>query len=137
MNKSVDELREELRQAEMAELQKKQAVAREKEKAFKEATKIDVYTSDDYCGMSNGMYSFYFGYEETECPVKSHYKEELCEAHDCEKREWCFTASIGSKEVMRLRQSQCSAVESEEPFFYLLGGIAQFLNQYELQELTT
>lgn len=125
----IDELKDELRKLEMEELANKQTQARQKEETFRKATGIDVYTSDDYCGMSNGIVSFYFGYEVTMCP--KHKYQETCERNDCDLSEWCFTADIETTEVMKLPASKISATEGEEPFWYLISGIALFLNNTE------
>lgn len=122
----IEELEAKLRAKKMEKAETERIKALEKKEQFRKDSNIDVYTSDDYCGMSDGKHSFYYGYEVTDCPVKSHTKEELCEAYDCEKREWCFTADVGGKEIMKLRKSQLWTDE-EEPFFYLLSGIAHYL----------
>lgn len=131
MSKTIQELENELRVKKLQEYESKRRAELATLDSFREEHDINIYTSDDYCGMSVGNFSFYYGYEVTECPVKSHTKEELCEAYNCDKREWCFTADVDGKEVMRLRASQLWGKEGEEPFFYLLGGIAQFLRKKE------
>lgn len=113
------------------EIQQKEQLKKqnEKEAKFREEHDIDVYTSDDYCGMTCSKYSFYFGYEVTECPIKSHKDEEDCDNKNCDKREWCFVASIDDKDVMKKRASQIWFKEGDEPFFYLLAGIGLFLKE--------
>jgi hypothetical protein len=126
-DKTIQELENELSRRKFEEYQAKYADTQKKKNDFRKTRGIDVYTSDDYCGMSNGTYDFYYGYEVTECPVKSHKLDDDCYEEDCDKREWCFTASVNGTEFMRLPTSQLWGEEGEEPFFYLLGGIAQFL----------
>ena len=94
---------------------------------FEEDSGIYVFTSDDYCGLTikKPNISFYYGYEETSCPVKSH--RENCEDNGCEKREWCFTVQVNDKEVMRIPTSKLHPDEGEEPFWYLVAGIGQYL----------
>lgn len=126
VDKSIQELKDELRIKEMQEYERQRKAKLEKEENFRKENGVDVYTSDDYCGMSNGTCSFYYGYEVTACP-KHKGKEHCWRDEDCELREWCFTADVDNKEVMRLRTSQLWGEDGEEPFFYLLGGIARFL----------
>lgn len=117
MSKSIQELEDELWIKKQQEHERKRLAALAKEKNFRKENGVDVYTSDDYCGMSVGDISFYYGYEVTQ------------------KGEWCFTATVGEKEVLRLRTSQLWGEDNEEPFFYLLGGIAQFLKLKPPQEV--
>lgn len=128
MNDKLQKAQELKRQAQQLEYEaheeKRQAELKAK-REFEEKEKMDVYTSDDYCGLTAGKYSFYYGYEETVCPVKSHRKN--CEDNGCEKREWAFTADVDGKEVMRLSQSQLHPETGEEPFWYLVAGIGHFL----------
>lgn len=82
---------------------------------------MDVYTSDDYCGLESGKYKFYFGYEET-----------FCEEHgteSCDDSEWAFTAQVDDKEVMRIPKSKLHPTKDEVPFWYLVAGIGMFLNR--------
>ena len=99
-----------------------------KEKVFNKKTKSNIYNSHDYWGVSNGDYSFYFGYEETKCPVESH--KEDCEDDGCEKREWCFTADYKDKEIVRWRKSELGINKNGEEI--LLLGIARFISEYTL-----
>ena len=125
--KTIQELENELAQRRRDESEAKRREEYKKEEIFRKAEKIDVYTSDDYCGMTNGKYDFYYGYEVTECAIKSHRKN--CEDNGCEKREWCFTASVDNKEVMKIRKSLLWHDSGDEPFFYLLAGIARFIRE--------
>lgn len=117
---------EELREAKWRDYQAKEASQLSREIDFYNEKGIDVYTSDDYCGMSVGKYVFYFGYEETICP-KHKTNTERCNDTDCELGEWAFTATVDNKEVLRVPQSQLHPKQYEEPFFHLLTGIAMFL----------
>ena len=98
-----------------------------KEEEFRTKEKLDVYTSDDYCGLTTGDYSFYYRYEITVCPVKSHRKN--CEDNGCGKREWAFEAKIKGKTVMTMGKSEVHPEEREEPFWYLVAGIGHFLKR--------
>lgn len=125
MNKTIEELENELRTKKLQEAEQRRKDRTEKEKNFKKKNKVNVYWSDDYAGMVSDKYSFYYGYEETYCPK---HKDEDCEdLYDCELREWCFTASIGNRKVLRV---PCSKLwfEYKEPMEMLLLGIGQFLS---------
>ena len=121
------ELKEEARKLELEASQERQELEIKQEQEYRKNTKTDVYCSDDYAGLEAGKYSFYFGYEMTICPVKSH--KEDCEDNGCEKREWCFVASINKKEVMRIPASKLYPKKQEEPMFFLLAGIGIFLKR--------
>lgn len=87
---------------------------------------VEVYGSDDYCGMVTGERAFYYGYERTSCP--NHGTEE-CE---CDEREWCFTAREDGKEVARYTTSELEASASRQERYrevdaYLLLGIGKYL----------
>lgn len=114
----IQELEDELRRLKMEEHQRKYQASLKKEDEFRKEKGLDVYTSDDYCGMSSGRYSFYYGYEITK------------------NGQWCFTADVDGKEVMRLKRSELWPEDGEEPFWYLLAGIAQFLKQIEAHPTT-
>jgi hypothetical protein len=131
MKESISELESKLRRLKMEEYEKDRLAKLKLEEEFRKKTKVDVYTSDDYCGMSNGKYSFYYGYEVTKCPVKSHKDDDDCYTNNCDLREWCFTADIDGKEVLRLTRSELWEGRADEPFFYLLAGIAHFLKTVE------
>lgn len=118
LEKQAQQLRYEARE------EKRRAELKAKEE-FVTTKKMNVYTSDDYCGLTADKYSFYYGYEETVCSVKSHRKN--CEDYGCEKREWAFTADVDGKEVLRLPTSQLHPTQGEEPFWYLVAGIGHFL----------
>ncbi len=96
-------------------------LARREEKALKEKTGVHVYGSDDYVGMSIGRYQFYFGYEMTMC-----LKHADC---SCDDKEWCFTAMVDGKEVMRIPRSKLGGDTIERT---LLHGVAQFLAKYKM-----
>jgi len=110
---------------ELHELKRQQK--RKERKDFEKTTKTTVYGSDDYVGCSAGDYSFYYGYEITKCPVKSHKDEDYCYEKDCDKREWCFTVNKGSKEIIRWAESEFSLGEEIERTLIL--GMAKFINQ--------
>lgn len=111
--KSIQQLEEELKERKW----KKRALEWKEEQAkldfFRANEGIDVYTSDDYCGLRAGPYVFYYGYEVTE--------------GDDEDAEWCFQATVGNKIVMTIPRSKLWPSDREEPFFHLLTGIGMFL----------
>lgn len=101
-----------------------------KEQKFREDNDLDVYTSDDYCGLSASKYSFYYGYEVTVCP--KHGKNSDCEGeHDCEKNEWAFEATVNGKVVMTMPTSKLHPKEGEDPFWYLIAGIGHFIKDQQ------
>ena len=121
-------LKEEARKLEYEAAEEERLEKLKRETEYRKTQHLDVYRSDDYAGLECGKYKFYFGYEETWCPVKSH--KEDCEDNGCDKREWCFTASINSKEVMKVPVSKLYPPEKqEEPMFLLLSGIGLFLQR--------
>lgn len=107
-------------------MEEKRRVELKAKEEFREKNNIDVYASDDYCGLEAGKYKFYYGYEETVCP--KHGKKDCSNQWDCEKAEWAFTAEVDGKEVLRLPQSQIYPEKGEEPLWYLVAGIGHFLN---------
>lgn len=124
---TIQELEDELRRKRLEEHQQKLEAKIDKEKQWREENDIDVFTSDDYCGMHAGKYDFYFGYEVTVC---AKHKVEDCEDRfDCDLREWAFTASVDGKEEMRVPCSKLYPTPSEEPFFHLLAGIGMYLKE--------
>lgn len=116
-----DYLRERKNRAYSEKLRKE----REAEEAFKRATNLNIYQSSDYCGMSIGSLSFYYGYEDTMCP--KHRSEEQCERLDCELREWCFSVMENDKVLLRLPTSKLWFINDADIMWYLLSGIAQYL----------
>lgn len=97
-----------------------------REALFAKENQISVSGSDDYIGASAGPYSFYYGYEETYCPVKSHGNGKHCGERDCEKEEWCFTADKDGVEVARYRASELT-IGHEEVDRMLILGMAKFI----------
>lgn len=94
-----------------------------------EKSGLSVYGSDDYVGCSAGVYSFYFGYEVTKCPVKSHKDDDDCSEKDCEKREWCFTADKNGKNVVTWAESEFSYGEAVDIERKLILGMAKFIKE--------
>jgi len=89
---------------------------------------IEVYWASDYVGVENGKHKFYYGYEETFCPL--HGKNIDC---GCDHMSWCFVASVDDKEVMRLTTSELQNLVDDNPktmMDYLLIGIAEYLRRY-------
>lgn len=107
----------------VAEQKRREEILREE--AFKKEFGINAYSASDYAGLECGDISFYYGYEETVCPVKSHRKN--CEDYGCEKREWAFVASKDGKEVLRLPKSKIFPNdEGGDMYFYLVMGIGHY-----------
>ena len=96
-------------------------------KEFEERTKTRVYSSSDYVGCEVGDYSFYFGYEVTECPVESHKNSNDCDEAGCHKREWCFTVDKNNVEIVRWRESEFSYSQANSIELKLILGMAKFL----------
>ena len=121
MNKTIQELEQELRERKYEEAEKKRTEKLRKEEMFREKNKTNVYWSDDYAGLESGDYSFYYGYEKTLCPF---HKTERC---SCDEQEWCFVAEIKEQEVVRIPSSKLW-FENKEVMEMLLLGIGCFLN---------
>jgi hypothetical protein len=125
--KTVNELENELRVARLKEYETQRLAKLKAKEEFEKKNNISVYTSDDYCGMGCGRFQFYYGYEVTMCPIKSHKTDDDCYQKDCDKREWCFTADIDGKEVMKIPRSEL-LFDGDEPYSYLIAGIGKFLS---------
>lgn len=119
----IQQLENKLKDLRMEEWRKKQADQATRKSNFLAKNKHDVYHASDYAGMSSSGVSFYYGYESTSC--KKH-GNEYC---DCDESEWCFTATHDSAEVMRIPKSKLWYENGEEPMFYLLCGIAIYMNK--------
>lgn len=109
--------------------QREYAAQREKErqveKEFRSRKKeLDIFQASDYCGMSYGRYSFYYGYERTYCPEHGNDKDQCCD-----KWEWAFVAYIDHIEEMRLPTSELWYIQDATIVWYLLSGIGQFMDQ--------
>ncbi len=129
--KTPHELRVEATRIENEDYGKREKERLRKRDEFEKLYDIQVYTSDDYCGLSVGNISFYYGYEVSFCPIKSHKTEDDCYEKDCDKREWCFTAEKDGKEILKMPQSKIHPREDEEPFWYLVAGIGHYLKNLE------
>lgn len=101
----------------------------QKEKEY-EAQGLRVYSSDDYVSARAGNYEFYFGYEETKCPIQSHKSEDYCYEIGCDKREWCFTANKNDKEIVRWSESEFSYSRADNIECKLILGMARFIKEY-------
>lgn len=89
----IQKREQELRLLKQKKLDEERKGKLEAEKKFKQENGgLDIYTNDDYCGCWIWNYSFYYGYEVTKCPVKSHKTDDDCYEKDCDKREWYFQA---------------------------------------------
>ena len=120
----AQELENKARELRFQAMEEKRKAERKAEEEFKGKHKMDVYTSDDYCGMESGRYEFYYGYEETWCPK---HKAECPDDYECDLSEWAFTAKVDGIEEMRLPKSKLHPVKGEVPFWYLIAGIGHFL----------
>lgn len=121
-------------QGEVKEIQRRlrecrNQIQREKVSAFADKSGIHVSGSDDYIGASGSPYSFYYGYEETHCPLKSHQNGTLCEEKDCEKEEWCFVARKGDEEIARYCASELT-VQYREVEYMLILGMSKFIKEH-------
>lgn len=119
-------------QGELRELGYRLAEARrmlkiaEREK-YEKTTQVSVYGSDDYIGASAGDTSFYFGYEVTKCPVKSHKTNDDCYEKDCDKREWVFQVDKDGKTVFEMLDSEISYPEADDIERKLIVGMAHYI----------
>jgi hypothetical protein len=99
----------------------------ETRKNYERDNKVSFYGSDDYIGASAGDYSFYFGYEVSKCPVKSHKTNDDCYEKDCEKREWLFQVEKDDKVVFEMLDSELSYPEADDIERKLIVGMAHFI----------
>ena len=99
-----------------------------KEDSFKEVNNINLYFSDDYAGCSAGNYGFYYGYEVTKCPIKSHKDSDDCYEKNCEKREWCFQVSKGNKDIATWTASEISSSD-RDALEMLVWGMCKFIKE--------
>lgn len=97
------------------------------EEEYESMHEVSVYGSDDYVGASAGEYSFYFGYEVTSCPIKSHKTDDDCYDKDCDKREWVFQVSRGDKVIFQMLDSELSYPRSDDIERKLIVGMAHFI----------
>jgi len=98
-----------------------------RQKAIGDKNKVNTYYASDYAGMSCERFKFYFGYEETFCPIH----KTKC---GCVAEEWAFVAwDKTENELMRIPKSELVA---EQCHIYkpLLIGIGIFLNKLEQEE---
>lgn len=102
-----------------------------KREEYEKNTQVSVYGSDDYVGASAGDTSFYFGYEVTKCPVKSHTDSEECYQRDCEKREWVFQVQNGGKTVFEMLDSELSYPQSDNIERKLIVGMAHYIKSLD------
>lgn len=102
-----------------------------KREEYESTKKVSVYGSDDYVGASAGDYSFYYGYEVTRCPIKSHKTDDDCYEKDCEKREWVFQVEKKGKVVFEMLQSEIEYPEADDIERQLIVGMAHFIKSLE------
>jgi hypothetical protein len=94
---------------------------------YEKKNKVAVYGSDDYVGCSAGEYSFYFGYEVTKCPIKSHKTIDDCDDKDCDKREWVFQVENKDKVIFEMLDSEISYPEADDIERKLIIGMCHFI----------
>jgi hypothetical protein len=109
--KTPQELRNEADRIENEERERERMRQIKKKEEFEHVSGIEVYTSDDYCGLTTKNISFYFGYEVTD-----------------ENDEWCFTVTKNGKKFMKIPKTKLHPEQREEPFWYLIAGIGHYLN---------
>jgi hypothetical protein len=94
---------------------------------YEKITNVSVYGSDDYIGANAGNISFYFGYEITKCPIKSHKTDDDCYQKDCDKREWMFQVTKNDKVIFEMLDSELSYPESDDIERKLILGIVHYI----------
>lgn len=112
-------------QFDLSNLKHKKRIADREEYELK--NKVSVYGSDDYVGCSAGDIEFYFGYEITKCPTKSHKTEDDCERNNCDKREWVFQVTNNGNVVFEMLDSELSYPESDDIERKLILGMAHYI----------
>lgn len=105
-----------------------------KREEYEKTTKVSVYGSDDYVGASAGDISFYFGYEVTKCPIKSHKDDDDCYQADCEKREWVFQVTNNDKVVFEMLDNELSYPESDDIERKLIVGMAHYIKSLPMKK---
>lgn len=98
---------------------------------YETTQKVSVYGSYDYVGASAGDTTFYFGYEITKCPVKSHKTDDDCYEKDCEKREWVFQVEKDNKVVFEMLDSEISYPEADNIERKLIIGMAHYIKSLQ------
>ncbi len=98
-----------------------------KREEYEANTEVSVYGSDDYVGASAGDISFYFGYEVTKCPIKSHKTDDDCYEKSCDKREWVFQVTKGEVVVFEMLDSEISYPEADDIERKLIIGMAHYI----------
>ena len=123
MATKIEELEKELKKAKEEEFRKRE----EEIRLAKDKIPTSVWVSDDYFYADIDWFSFYYWYEETHCP--KHPKIDDCEdEYDCDKREWCFTASIWDKQVMKIPASKLAVNWNIEE--YLISWMLMFIKKF-------
>lgn len=98
-----------------------------KREEYENKNDVSVYGSDDYCWCSAWDTHFYFGYEVTKCPIKSHKDEDDCYEKDCEKREWVFQVTKNDKVVFEMLDSELSYPEATDIYRQLILGMSHYI----------
>ena len=79
----------------------------------------EFYAASDYAGLQIGNAKFYYGYEVTE----------PAEPKDDEDVDWCFTAKLDGKEVMRRTSKQLRSAKWEV-IDTLMAGVCEFFKTH-------
>jgi hypothetical protein len=98
-----------------------------KREEYEAKNKVSVYGSDDYVGANAGDMHFYFGYEVTKCPVKSHKTDDDCYQKDCDKREWVFQVTKCDKVVFEMLDSEIAYPQADDIERKLIVGMAHYI----------
>ena len=98
---------------------------------YENTQNVSVYGSDDYIGASAGDTTFYFGYEVTRCPVKSHKTDDDCYEKSCDKREWVFQVEKDKKVVFEMLDSEISYPEADDLERKLIIGMAHYIKSLQ------
>ena len=109
----------------ISDLRHKWKIARREE--YEKENSVSVYGSDDYVGCSAGSVDFYFGYEITRCPIKSHKTEDDCYEKDCDKREWVFQVTKNEKVIFEMLDSEITYPEADDIERKLIIGMAHYI----------
>lgn len=109
----------------LSNLRHEKRIAEREEYEFK--NNLSVYGSDDYVGCNVGNLQFYFGYEVTKCPIKSHKTEEDCYDKGCDRREWMFQVTENDKVIFEMLDSELTYPESDYIERKLILGMGHYI----------
>lgn len=107
------------------------SLSRAEREEYESIHMVSVYGSDDYCWCSAWDIDFYFWYEVTKCPVKSHKTEDDCDEKDCEKRERMFQVTKKGKVIFEMPASAISYPEATDIYRQLIVGICHYIKSLD------